>query len=417
MTALPSNSRIDYLDAVRAFALLLGIVFHASLSFMPSFIGWAVMDINTSSLVPIFLLISHSFRMELFFLIAGFFSHMTFYKKGTSAFLKSRATRIVLPFVVAWFILRPLLVSGWVMGTESMRGEVDIWNGLSQGFQTLKALPAGIFTGSHLWFLYYLVLVTVTTLVVKKLLALAPSAQNWLGATVDRIIQWVANTSSSAAILAIPTAFCLWRMSQWGMDTPDKSLIPHLPTFLVYLGCFSFGWLLHRQPELLTNLSQLTPTRIINLFASIGFTIYLSGFQANPSFEYIAEARAAFCFSYGVMMWSLVFVSIGLFRVVIRKQNAIVRYVADASYWLYLIHLPIVVWLQIAFAELQLNWFMKLAAISGITIAFSLLTYDLFVRSTFIGKTLNGARKRRAIFARGGSETSSSKKTQELHTA
>ena len=46
--------RLDYLDALRAFALILGVVFHAGLSFMPVFIGWAVMDINTSPAMGIF---------------------------------------------------------------------------------------------------------------------------------------------------------------------------------------------------------------------------------------------------------------------------------------------------------------------------------------------------------------------------
>ena len=35
----PDNSRLDYLDATRAFALVLGIVFHACLSFYVSFHG------------------------------------------------------------------------------------------------------------------------------------------------------------------------------------------------------------------------------------------------------------------------------------------------------------------------------------------------------------------------------------------
>ena len=124
MTAPASNPRLDYLDAVRAFALLLGIVFHASLSFVPVFIGWAVMDISTGSSIMNFILVSHSFRMELFFLIAGFFSHMTFHRRGGGPFIKSRIVRIAIPFVVGWFVLRPLIVSGWVMGGESMRGDV-----------------------------------------------------------------------------------------------------------------------------------------------------------------------------------------------------------------------------------------------------------------------------------------------------
>ena len=71
MNTSPST-RLHYLDATRAFALLLGIVFHASLSFMPVFIGWAVMDVSTSYIAGGFALISHTFRMALFFLIAGF---------------------------------------------------------------------------------------------------------------------------------------------------------------------------------------------------------------------------------------------------------------------------------------------------------------------------------------------------------
>src|SRR5690606_26739880 len=98
-----SNNRLDYLDAARAFALILGLIFHASLSFMPVCIGWAVMDVSTSPVVSWFVMISHSFRMELFFLIAGFFSHMSFHNQGLRRFTYSRLMRIAGPIVVGWF--------------------------------------------------------------------------------------------------------------------------------------------------------------------------------------------------------------------------------------------------------------------------------------------------------------------------
>src|SRR5262245_29851735 len=141
------NSRLDYLDATRAFALLLGIVFHASLSFMPTFMGWAVQDVSTSPLIAMFMTVSHSFRMETFFLLAGFFSCLMLRKKGIGEFVRSRALRIVVPFVVGWFLLRPLVVSGWIMGSASLRGDVNIWAGLLGGFRILSTLPSGIFTG------------------------------------------------------------------------------------------------------------------------------------------------------------------------------------------------------------------------------------------------------------------------------
>ena len=82
-------------------------------------------------------------------------------------------------------------------------------------------------------------------------------------------------------------------------------------------------------------------------------------------------------------MWSLVFLTIGVFQKLCRRPNAVVRYVADSSYWMYLIHLPVVIWLQVAVAELAFHWSFKLAFVSVVTIGISLMTYDLFVRSTF----------------------------------
>ena len=96
-------------------------------------------------------------------------------------------------------------------------------------------------------------------------------------------------------------------------------------------------------------------------------------------------------------MWSLVFLCIGIFKRLCSRPNDFVRYVADSSYWMYLIHLPVTIWLQVAVAELPLHWSLKLAFISITTIVIALLTYDLFVRSTFIGVVLNGQRRARVL--------------------
>ena len=398
MPAPAINNRLDYLDAVRAFALLLGIVFHASMSFVPFFIGWAVMDISTSSIITNFMLVSHSFRMELFFLIAGFFSHMTFHRKGASAFITSRLTRIAIPFVVGWFILRPLIISSWVMGGQSMQGEVDILNGLKLGFQSLGQLPTDFLTGSHLWFLYYILLTSVITLAVRAVISLVPSLQSIATKWTDRMIARIANSRLSWLILSLPTGVCLWHMNIWGMDTPDKSLVPHGPVLIVYGGFFAFGWLLHRQAGLIERFAQLTIGRVVLSAVSIWATIVLSRYQANMGHPHIGLIHAAFALSYAMMMWSLVSLSIGLFKRFFDKPSKVIRYIADSSYWLYLIHLPIVVWLQIAFAELSLHWSFRLVAISLLAIGISLVLYDLFVRSTLIGKTLNGRKRERVLF-------------------
>lgn len=389
--------RLDYLDAARAFALLLGIVFHACVSFMPVYIGWAVQDVSTSPLVGAFMLVSHSFRMEMFFLLAGFFGHLTLHRKGAGQFVRSRSIRILVPFVVGWFLFRPLLVSGWIMGNASMRGDVDVWAGLVGGVQSLSRLPAGIFTGSHLWFLYYLAMITALTLAARALLSAIGSRKAALLRRVDALVAWFADCPGSLSILAIPTAGMLWCMSGWGMDTPDKSLFPHFPVLAIDGGFFVLGWILSRQRELISRFARLSPLLWMQAAVGIASIFLLDGIESNPAHSHYLPAHAGFAFGYALTMWSLVFLTIGIFQKLCSRSNAMVRYIADSSYWMYLLHLPVVIWLQVAVAELTLHWSFKLAFVSIITMAISLFTYDLFVRSTFLGWVLNGRRRERVL--------------------
>jgi peptidoglycan/LPS O-acetylase OafA/YrhL len=397
MLAPTDNQRIDYLDAVRAFALLLGIVFHASLSFLPIFIGWAVMDVSTSPVVSAFMLVSHSFRMELFFLIAGFFSHLTYHRKGAGFFVRSRILRLVVPFLIGWFILKPLIVSGWVMGGASLRGDVDILAGLRGGIQSLVTLPTGLFTGTHLWFLYYLAMVTVATLGIRMVLRASGAWWTCGLERVDALFALLARSHCPVLFIAIPTAAVLWFMKTWGVDTPDQSLRPNIPLLALYGGFFVVGWMLHRNSVHLAALARLTVTRWIIAALSIVAVLTLVWFQIDPGHPHFTIIRMGYMLSYAVMMWSLVFVTIGIFEKLFRRPNAVVRYIADSSYWLYLFHLPVVIWLQVAVAELPVHWSIKLASISTITILLGLLTYDLLVRPTVLGQLLNGRRRNRAL--------------------
>lgn len=396
-TLTTDNTRQDYLDAVRAFALLLGIVFHASLSFLPVYIGWAVMDVSTSTVVSYFMLVSHSFRMELFFLVAGFFSHMSFHRAGGGPFLRSRLWRIALPFIVGWFLLRPLLVSGWVMGMQSLRGEVDFAAAVQQSWVSFIGSLGHPFTGTHLWFLYYLFLITAGVLVMRALVHWCESVYQSVTRAADTAVAWLCLSPVGMAALVMPTATALWFMNNWGMDTPDQSLVPQLPVLLIYLVFFGFGWLLQRHRHLMENFSRLSPAGLLPGLLAVVTAVYLSGFQTQTGHPHYTYYKLAFVLSYALMMWSLVAITIGVFRRCFSRPRKWVRYLADASYWLYLIHLPIVVWLQIAFAELPWHWTVKLTLISGITVVVSLLLYDLLVRNTFIGAVLNGKRKQRAL--------------------
>lgn len=386
------NRRLDFLDATRAFALVLGVVFHSCLSFAPIFMGWAVQDVSTSPLVSTFMTIAHSFRMELFFLLAGFFSHRTFHRGTPREFVRSRMVRIAVPLVVGWFVLRPLLVSGWIMGSASLRGSVDIPAAILAGFRSLGTLPAGIFAGSHLWFLYYLLLITALTLAARQSLARTGSWGTVLVGRADRMFGWLAESPASWVVLAIPTAGVLGFMRSWGMDTPDRSLVPHMPALAIYGGFFVLGWLLDRRRDGLSGFARLSWHRWGLAVLGVAGILLLGDIERDPAHRYFDAAHIAFAFCYALTMWSLVFLTISVFQQICRRPNPVIRYVADSSYWMYLIHLPVVVWLQVAVAEVPLPWWLKLTFVATATIAFSLATYALLIRKTFIGRVLNGRR-------------------------
>jgi fucose 4-O-acetylase-like acetyltransferase len=106
LTASASLRRHD-LDALRAFAMLLGIVLHASLSF--STLPWVVRDTRQSGLYSVFMQALHGFRLPLFFLVSAFFTTMLWRRRGLASLLKQRAVRILVPCLVGLVTIIPVL--------------------------------------------------------------------------------------------------------------------------------------------------------------------------------------------------------------------------------------------------------------------------------------------------------------------
>lgn len=391
----PAGNRLHYLDAVRAGALLLGIVFHASLSFMPIFIGWAVMDINTSNSVGVFALISHSFRMELFFLIAGFFACLSVNKHGIGGFIRSRVLRIGVPFIIGWIALRPLIIAGWTIGGQSMQGDVDVLAGLANGLTAFNGQD--ILVGTHLWFLYYLLLITFTVLAAKWILNRGSGLSEWIDNATSNVANIAARFSIIGLLCVFPIMLCLWFMNGWGVDTPDKSLWPMWPVFALYGGFFVAGWLVAKHQVLLDMLSKFSWWRVALCCAAIMAVLSLSGYESQRAHDDYMWLKLTYLLSYALMMCLLVTLSLAICRKLFARGNKVVSYIADASYWMYLIHLPLVVWLQVAVAELPWHWGVKLLVICSATVMISLAIYDACIRSTFVGSLLNGKRASRFI--------------------
>ena len=376
-----SEERLHALDAVRASALLLGIVLHGTMSFMPALasLGWPIVDASPSGSLQFTFFVIHLFRMTAFFVIAGFFAHLLCQRRGVSGFIKDRSKRVLLPLAVGWIVITPIVIAIFVWAATSKTGTP----------MTPPPRPDGAFAVPlmHLWFLYVLALFYLAMLSVRQL-ALKFMDGNALRARADAIVEWLMRSRLAPLILALPVAATLALRPRWnafeGIPTPDQSLIPTLPAFVGYGVAFTFGWLLHRQQALL---SVLKRSWLAYAVAAILITTSVMILGADVRIPIAASAVA-----YAVGSWVCTFALIGMTMRLLSAHRPWIRYLADASYWLYLAHLPLVFALQTWMAEWPLHWSIKFPLLMVIATVLLLASYHYLVRNTIIGETLNGRR-------------------------
>ncbi|MES1200537.1 MAG: acyltransferase family protein, partial [Pseudomonadota bacterium] len=215
---------------------------------------------------------------------------------------------------------------------------------------------------------------------------------------VDPVVRFLMTSQSAPLLLGAPLVAALYFKPDWmmwfGVPTPDTGLFPPLPSLVAFSIAFGFGWLLHRQTDLLRVWEK---SWLLNLGSAVILTaVCLALIGPTPVItpEPMGWRKLAFAICYVLGLWSWVAAAIGAAMRFLSARNCAVRYVSDASYWIYIVHLPIVMALQILVWPLNWPWEAKYALILCGTLSAALLTYQIMVRYTFIGAILNGRKTR-----------------------
>jgi peptidoglycan/LPS O-acetylase OafA/YrhL len=390
-----STDRLHALDAVRAGALLLGVMFHAGFSFIPAIIPglWFILDNSPSTTISVMAFTTHIFRMTLFFFVAGFFAHMLYHRKGARGFWRDRAKRILLPLVAGWLILFPMLAAVWIWGLMKTFG-----GKMPPPPANMPAPPPGAFPLTHLWSLYYLLILYVLVLLARAAIV-ALDRNGALRRTADTVVRGLVRTGAAAVILPLPTIAALYMHHRWymwfGIPTPDHSVIPQIPSLIGFGTAVAFGWLIHRQLEHADVLSTWRRQWPIHLGIAVVATIVcLAIAGVVPTFVPAKPGAPTlgYAFAYGIAVWCWCFAAVGAAVRYLSTERFAVRYVADASYWIYLAHLPVVAAFQVMVGRWPLHWAIKFPIVVAGSLVALFVSYRYLVRSTFIGAVLNGRR-------------------------
>ena len=228
---------------------------------------------------------------------------------------------------------------------------------------------------AHLWFLYYLLMLVAG-------FALATLTLKALG--TPSLPAWLLRPPVALFALVPLTACAQYFMTQsFGPDTA-MGILPWPPKLLYYAIFFGYGAVCFGRPEFEDQAGRWWPFLLV---AAVPLGVYgIHLFQQVP----VGEQRVVYSLCAALFAWVMILAFIGLFRSFFSRENKGVRFVSDASYWMYLAHLPLVMMLQALISRWNLPSPLKLTLLCLVTFAFLLLTYRYLVRYTLIGTMLNG---------------------------
>ena len=367
---ISETERFHGLDAVRGIAMLLGIVIHASLPYIEGLPkGLWPSDKNTSNIIAIIFEFIHIWRMPIFFIISGFFANLVITRKSLIIWWKNRFLRLVLPAMIFFPIMS--LTIPWIF----MYG----YTGNINFFFSNEGQP------HHLWFLYHLFIFVLFSIFIRffGLIIYKFFKQINLIVVVD-IFNTVKSYLGKHIFDSRFPVLMIFVFFIFNLFSGAELITNPLASGLYFL----FGYRLYKNNLLFDFIKSNWKYYLIG-----GLTVTIIFFILNTQVSNFAKEDVRWIPWVILKISSAVLLSfsfIGLAEDKFSNLNPMVRFISDSSYWVYLIHLPLVAFITFFMFKITIIAELKFLVAIILTTAICLVTYKYLVKSTIIGILLNG---------------------------
>ncbi|MEE2937244.1 MAG: acyltransferase [Planctomycetota bacterium] len=363
------------LDGLRAISALGVVLLHACVPYarnpMPG-LAWPVHD-GSSGIVDFALWSIELFIMPVFLVIAGFFAYRGLQRHGETALVRQRARRLLIPLLFGVVVILPIDLHLWVLGWV-IDGQVEPVK--LRSFKFDGQIDKDLWGLSHLWFLQYIFLYLCVL-----------SLGSFVGKRFQRLrfpgwslFQWtLILLFAGTSILAVrPNVVWGFQHSFWPV-----------PSKWIYSGLFfALGALIAKHDPQFQRLSTVAlrlwpPALGISVAAVLLGQWHLNGGEN----QFASLLLAAFtCLSATLLTTAL----IGTVATRVKQVPPAIKYIAAASFWIYIVHHPIVALIHIDLYLLAPRWnpVMKTGLSFGLATTISLLMYESLVRTTAFGHWL-----------------------------
>lgn len=369
---MDTGDRLPAMDNLRALAMLAGVAFHAALAYSPLMHPfWPTADAGQSAWVDATAWFLHGFRMPVFFLVSGYFTAHLVARRGMAGLFRSRGRRVLLPLLVFLPLATVAMHALTLQAAASAAHPSPALAWIAAHRAAGGSLP--LFTGwMHLWFLSYLLVFTLLA---------------WVVATLgfDRLGDRLASLPPAALALLPPLALAP-ALAAAGVPWPaPDGFLPALWAMGYFGAYFGLGALLHRHGGLVEKLQPASGLLLAGGVAAhvLPWLWHDPSAASAPGFGWPVLPAAAS--GYWMTLWCLLAA-----RRWLAGRRAWLRWLADASYWVYLVHLPVLFALQYRLMDVAMPWPAKLLLATVATLVACLASYQWLVRGTVLGRLLDG---------------------------
>ena len=391
----PNTKRHHGLDALRGIAAILVVLLHSGIPYMTNPLAhlvWPARDADPSPFVDALTWCTECFLMPLFFLLAGFLSIGLLISRGEKKFIEGRTRRLFITQLAAGPLILPTCLIIWSLGwvADGLYVPRDIWN---NGIPA--ELESELYGFGHFWFLHYLYIYCLLLCGVSWLIKRWSKDKPAIREASSRVLEGVDVVLVSAwkpMIPAIPCALILFLDPRIVLGF-YQTFVPVGSKLAYYAIYFLVGTSLWRHNDSLQVHARYGKRYLF--FAVLAFLTVLPMIHQHLR-EPLAGARLALLAGLLALFASLT--SYGLFALFLNTRygdNSAIKFLAEASFWVYIIHLPFVGLAQVAVAQTGLPALGKFLLVGSIGVFLSLMTYHAFVRKQWLGAFLEGQWKPR----------------------
>ena len=359
-------SRLFYIDHLRVALMILVVLHHVALVYGASLAGYYYVEPPFTSpfafkALLVFALVNQAWFMGAFFLLAGYFTPGSFERKGFGAFMMDRLLRLGIPLIIFYFVLSPIAFIGYWLMPTALTGITEplTWQIFRQAYPNLIGL-------GPLWFVAMLLIFSVCY-------ALWQAMTGNRGAKQSSMPGYLA---IGLFIVALALASYLMRLviplgESW-LQFPTLAYLPQYFSFFV-LGAVASrkGWLRTLTGSMgvagfvvaVITAVFLFPLAFSGQLFSLELTEALDNAMGNGHWQSAVYALWDSAFAVGLSLGMIV-----LFRRFVNGQGGFGRFLSAHSYTVYIIHIPIVVFIAYALRNIELESLQKFGLASMIIV-------------------------------------------------